>query len=69
MRRLPPDTLAASQSDQGDEHDHHGHDPEIGIVCGVALDTVEGEDADDGHSDDELGEDQLLDADKYNIYI
>ena len=54
VRSLPPDTLAAGQSDQGDEHDHHGQDPELGMNCRIFLDTLQGEDADDGHRDDEL---------------
>jgi len=61
VRSLPPDTLAAGQSDQGDEHDHHGQDPELGMNCRIFLDTLQGEYTDDGHRDDELAEDQLLD--------
>ena len=51
---LPPDALAAGESDQRDEHDDHGEDPHLGVLGGVELDTLHGEDADNGHSDDKL---------------
>ena len=60
VRRLPPDTLAASESDQCDEHDDHGEDPHLGMLGGVELDTLQGEDADNGHGDDKLREDHFL---------
>ena len=59
MRGLPPDALAAGESDQRDEHDDHGEDPHLGMLGGVELDTLQGEDADNGHSDDKLKEDHF----------